>query len=238
MKKLLLSLLTAAALPAVAAPFTLVDEVIYISDWDNGYIGEFASDVAIDLEEGSMTIENVINSGSPVTFSFFTPEAGQFSGLYPEDVYYEAGQWLYPTSAKGGYIDVNWVDYDDVEVNLEMLSVYADEGYTYMYCYTQEEIEDPEYADWYKENFDIDRPIYYACATCEAWEGNTGVMFYFDLTFQGPGEDDSVATIMPGKVGEVQYFDLQGRRVNHSDLTDGIYVRRMGDTTQKVVVRK
>lgn len=36
---------------------------------------------------------------------------------------------------------------------------------------------------------------------------------------------------------ETEYFDLKGLRVNPDNLTPGVYIRRQGATTSKVVVK-
>lgn len=82
MKRFLLPLLTAAALPVMAqdntqtAPIGVAENVqmdIAVFDYDeNEYIPAAIaySDVEYDMQNGTMCIKDFVNSGVPVTFAF------------------------------------------------------------------------------------------------------------------------------------------------------------------------
>lgn len=62
-----------------------------------------------------------------------------------------------------------------------------------------------------------------------------------DVTFNGNGEalPTSINGIEADNVNApVEYYNLQGMRVNASNLGNGIYIRRQGNETSKVIIRK
>lgn len=60
--------------------------------------------------------------------------------------------------------------------------------------------------------------------------GSTFIVTYVDST-------SGIEDIVNDKLGNVEYFNLQGIKVNAEDLTPGVYVRRIGNTTDKVLIK-
>lgn len=62
-----------------------------------------------------------------------------------------------------------------------------------------------------------------------------------DVTFNGTGESlpASIGTINAADTNApVEYYNLQGMRVNADNLSNGIYIRRQGSESAKVLIRK
>lgn len=72
-------------------------------------------------------------------------------------------------------------------------------------------------------------------------EGTKDSAFPIDVKFNGYGEA-SLTSINSIEVDNanapVEYYNLQGMRVNASNLGNGIYIRRQGNETSKVIIRK
>ncbi len=51
------------------------------------------------------------------------------------------------------------------------------------------------------------------------------------------GGENSISSIFVDQNTNAEYFDLQGRPVNSNSLAPGIYVRRIGNTTSKVLIK-
>lgn len=62
-----------------------------------------------------------------------------------------------------------------------------------------------------------------------------------DVTFNGTGEalPASISGITAdNNNAPVEYYNLNGMRVNADNLDNGIYIRRQGTETTKVIIRK
>lgn len=247
MKKLLLPLFAAAAIvPAAAQQGKLVDMPMYLSaydyDEDEYYdVGECASTIDINLEEGTINIANFVNSGYACPMSFVPGmEEGESSDMYPDNVGWESGNYWWIVNEDGKYIDINYIDYDGNEVVGEMVYVLV-EGYTYIYLYPESEL-DPDDEYWY---YDPNDPLYYAEVSVGAYKPGTtneyidlsSVWFAFrasDLVAEDPGSVEGLAA----DNAQTVLYDLQGRVVNRANAADGIYVEKTGNKARKVVVRK
>lgn len=68
-----------------------------------------------------------------------------------------------------------------------------------------------------------------------------GVKVNIAVTFNGTGESlpASISTINAADTNApVEYYNLQGMRVNADNLSNGIYIRRQGTESKKVMIRK
>ena len=57
----------------------------------------------------------------------------------------------------------------------------------------------------------------------------------YRIALADPSGVESVEMAVAG--GPVEYFDLSGRRIAAGSLTSGIYIRRIGTTAEKIIVR-
>lgn len=250
MKKLLLPLFAAAAIvPAAAQQGKLVDMPMYLSNYvyyddDEGEyvdVGECASTVEINLDEGTINILNLINSGQACPLSFVPGmEEDEQSDLYPDNVAWEDGVYWWICNENGKYIDINYIDYDGNEVVGEMVYVMVD-GWSFIYMYPESELT-PGDEYWY---YDPEDPLYYVDVCLGAYkEGSeseyidlTDLWFAFrasDLVAEDPGSVEGLAA----DNAQTVLYDLQGRVVNRANAADGIYVEKTGNKARKVVVRK
>lgn len=72
-------------------------------------------------------------------------------------------------------------------------------------------------------------------------DGTKDSAFPIDVKFNGYGEASltSINSIEADNANApVEYYNLQGMRVNASNLGNGIYIRRQGNETSKVIIRK
>lgn len=72
-------------------------------------------------------------------------------------------------------------------------------------------------------------------------ETDEGEKVNIDVTFNGTGESlpASISTINAIDTNApVEYYNLQGMRVNADNLSNGIYIRRQGTESKKVMIRK
>lgn len=69
----------------------------------------------------------------------------------------------------------------------------------------------------------------------EDGDGNLALQTY--QTLDDDGNISGIADVVAGQSGEVEFYNLQGVKVDTSNLTPGIYVARRGTTATKVVVR-
>lgn len=68
-----------------------------------------------------------------------------------------------------------------------------------------------------------------------------GYKMNIDVTFNGTGESlpASIGTINAADTNApVEYYNIQGMRVNADNLSNGIYIRRQGSESAKVLIRK
>lgn len=86
------------------------------------------------------------------------------------------------------------------------------------------------------------------CITAEVIDKNTVRLYQYvpgalaaQYTFVAPssstGIEDVKADIAPEVSAEVEYYNLQGVRVNPDNLTTGIYIRRQGKEVKKILVK-
>jgi hypothetical protein len=64
----------------------------------------------------------------------------------------------------------------------------------------------------------------------------TGQTIAFDAVYFYNYEVDGITDITADNNAAVEYFNLQGVRVN-GDMTPGLYIRRQGNEVSKVVVK-
>ncbi|MDE6466645.1 MAG: hypothetical protein K2L44_08065, partial [Duncaniella sp.] len=55
--------------------------------------------------------------------------------------------------------------------------------------------------------------------------------------FDTPSSIDCVEVMAPSALSTSEYYNLQGLRVTPSALTPGLYIKRQGDKTVKVLVK-
>ena len=57
------------------------------------------------------------------------------------------------------------------------------------------------------------------------------------VTFNGKAESDAITSVESDANAAVEYYNLNGVRVNGDNLSAGVYVRRQGNKVSKVLVK-
>lgn len=228
MKKLSTLFLTAMAAVAISH----AEEVtLYVYDSDTQtYCKNYTSEVTAN-EDGTYTIENVLNSGAPLRIGF----DGELVNDEKVNITFESNVSEYSYEYSGTtYTLYYFVDKDENYVNFTLES---EDGTTQIPVYSPYFYGDGEsYATPTVEN-DVRTITCNLNFTGDADEDATEYADYYyiifnitDPTFASTTNVDASQSALP-----VEYFNLQGIRVSNPD--NGIYIRRQGSNTTKVMVK-
>ena len=99
-----------------------------------------------------------------------------------------------------------------------------------------------EHDNWYVEisggghTWSGTTPLTVTGATCQDYDGSQEIWNFFSTITMPPMGTDGLTTAE--KIIPVSYYDLQGRIVEKSELTQGIFVVRMSDGSTKKIKRE
>lgn len=228
MKKLFLAAALLAAFPVFCAEVT--EENVPMSVWLYDYDAEeyyqaaqdVVSNVAYNLEAGELTIENFVNSEVPVTFIFNAPlEKDVWADLNVVDPAWAEAPYFYPGNADGDYIDITMTGLDGNPFQLTTACVYGDSWTGIQEFSDEEALENgAPYGVW----------IYFNGFSAELNDYTDLYMLYFDL-----GADRSGVKALQALNDAPHYYDLQGRQVNPTTMTHGLYIMRQAGKSVKIL---
>ncbi len=174
-------------------------------------------------EDGSWTVADFIQSGVPFSFKFNKLEAvGDKSGITITSNFKEEGEKDFLLDSEDKPIEGLLVNYQGkgAEITLLNPNVYNNLSYSYVKKY---DVEKDGYE--YKATFTV-------MATDE---NSTPYTLYVSFTFDDQSNDPSAASIVNVETAPAEYYNLQGVKV--TDPSNGIYLRRQGNQTTKVIVK-
>lgn len=208
----------------------------------NYYTYDF-TDVVVDaqiekLEDGSYSIPDFLNSGAPLTFKFEKPAASMEKGYVVEitsNVEYDADyDCYYLLTPEDDYLECEY-DIDGTTTYMYDVDFYYDEETYVQWSETgsiKRAYDGEEYDFSYVFNISAEA---YATSNPDAdLEYEDFYYVWFEIYFNDP-DTDSVSSVMVNNDAPVEYYNLQGVRVQNP--SNGLFIRKQGTDVKKVIVK-
>lgn len=202
---------------------------VKVQTWSNGgYVDAgkpFQTEVTKNAD-GSYTFANLLNSGAPASFTYDTPGSDGCAQLKMVGSNLDTSEtWPYLLNTDGSYaVCAIYPLSDDGEI-------------TYIYS---PYIADTDYYSWvYPTTLSDGRTQLEGAICITGWTdpnyANYSNWYYLQFDFVAPSETSALENIAVDADAPVEYFNLQGVRVENP--SNGLFIRRQGSAVSKVIIK-
>lgn len=185
----------------------------------NSYVTELTKDA-----DGNWTLADFLESGVPFSFKFEKPEAvGDKAAITITSNFKADGDYCYLLDSDDKSIQGKIFNYQGKGAEIALFDPYIYNTLSYSYVKSLDAA-----TDGYE---------YKATFTVRATDENSkSYTLYLSFSFNEPQNGDtSSASVVSVENAPVEYFNLQG--VKMADPSNGIFIRKQGSKTSKVVIR-